>query len=659
MRLITTLLWKEWRDHRAALVGYFVGVPALIAWGLAALPAAKRTEASLPAWAALCGFAIAALTLFGDLFAGEEQRGTIRLLRRLPGGLARVFAAKLAFALLAAAAMSGWAYLASSVLAAGIWGGRWWPRLAGPGLGIAVLLLPLAAWIVPAAIWLPRATLALPAAALTLALFGAPIAAAFWMQPGMQPTPDEVRATAIGIALAAPLAAGVSFVFGRRRARRAWVPAALGLAATLACFTPAYAWTGVRVARFLAIEPGAASFRFDPRSDASISPDGRYAYVVGFHLSVERAAAGGVIGRESDRGDGPGHPLAIDLEAGTWRSVGPAGSGFWSPSICNGLGLRTPTPRIALIAPTVFSGAIKDRSARFELIATETSRVVREGLLDDALSQELMGTQERWPHGALPLPDGRRWHVERGRLVVDPGRELPDGEVKGPHAWWRLEPRGFGCWVGPGSGGYGEYYDFLREKRYSRSASDSVLRWIGRTSWVVWRPQRTRDAGISRYERFDPDTEESAPIAGFSLRDDLLELEVGGLFLADRRGPTEPEASPNDAPRWLEWLDVDTGAATPIEPVEALDLRRAWIRAAGRLPSGRLIVRIEMPHEGRVRFGRAVETERGARLELTPVLEAAELLGAAEEESLVVIDAGRRLVRVSFDATPPETLFPR
>lgn len=658
MSLFTTLLWKEWRDHKVTLLGYLIGVPPLIAWGLSALPAVKRVEPVLASWAAFCGFAIAVLTLFGDLFAGEEQRGTIKLLRRLPGGLLPVFAAKFLLALLGAAVMSGVAYATTAGLGVALWGAKSWPALMVPGFGLVEPLLPLAGWIVVAAIWLPRATLALPAAALTVALFLLPIVAAFWVQPGMGPTQGELRVLVIGLTLAAPLVAGLSFVLGKRRATRAWKPAAIGLLATLGCFAPAYAWTGARVAQFLALDPAAATFRLDPRADTALSPDGRHAYVVGYHLANGRAAARNLIERDADLGDGPYHPLAIDLEDGTWRAMGPAGSAFWAPAVCDSFGMRTPTPHVAMVAPRAFSRATQDKGVRFALIDTDRVDVVREGALDDAASQELQSAQHRWPDSVLPLPDGRRWHVERGRLVVDPGRELPDGTIELAQLWWRLEPKGFGCWVGSGgSGGYGEYYDLLREKRYSRKPEFTV-RWIGRRSWIVWRPQSAREPGGGRYLRYDPDMQATAPIAGLGVRDELLDLEVGGLFLADRRGPTPPGASPNEAPRWLEWLDIDSGAATPIEPVEAIDLRQAWIRAAGRLPSGRLVVRIAQPGE-RTRFARAVPTDHGARLELTPELVAAELLGSADEESLVVIDSGRRLVRVRFDGSPPEQLFPK
>ncbi len=660
MSHFTTLLWKEWRDHRVTLLGYVIGVPPLIAWGMSALPAAKRVEPMLASWAALCGLVIAMLTIFGDLFAGEEQRGTIKLLRRMPGGLLPAFLAKVAFALLGALVMSGVGYVTTVGLGVAVWGAKAWPALMLPAFGQPEWLFALAGWVAVAAIWLPRATVALPAAALTIVLFGAPMAMAFWMQPGMQPTTGELQAALIGLSLAALLVAGLSFVLGKRRAARSWKPAAIGLLATLGCFAPAYAWTGVRVARFLELDPSAANFRLDRRLDAALSPDGRQAYVVGYHVAKETTAVRAVTDRESARGDGPPHALAVDLVDGTSRALGPAGSKFWSPSICDSHGMRTPTPRLAVIAPTGptgFSRATKDKSVRFEVIDTVLGDVVREGILDDDVLAPLLADRERWPDCSLPLPDGRRWRAENGRLVVDPGRELPDGQINLAHLWFRLEPRGFGCSVDQGANGYGEYYDLLREKRYSRR-TDYVVRWIGRSSWVVWRVQQAGNSLVGRYARLDPDTQELTPIPGFGVRDDVLDLEVGGLFLVDRRGTFVPGTAPNDAPRWLEWLDVDSGEATPIEPVAAIDLRQTWIRVVGRLPSGRLVVRLERQGFW-VRFARAIPTGHGARLELTPDLESAELLGSADEESLVVIDAGRRLVRVRFDTSPPELLFPR
>ncbi|MSR47572.1 MAG: hypothetical protein EXS13_11010 [Planctomycetes bacterium] len=649
MNLFATLLWKEWRDHRAALIGYLIGLPPLIAWGLSALSATRRVDPLMPSVAALGGFAIAALTLFGDLFAGEEQRGTIKLLRRLPSGLSRVFLGKLAFLLVAALLMSGWAWLATTSAAALLFGAPFAPRVSLLDVAWIWPALALAAWIPAAAIWLSRATLALPAAALTLALCAAPIGAMAWLHPGMKPTDRELLTAIFAFIAAGPLVAGLSFVLGRRRSSRVFAPACVGLLATLLLFTPAYAWTAVRVARWLAIEPGSSSFRIDTSSDSVVSLNGRYAYVSGFHLAPGREVVG-VTDHDPDRGDSPLHPLCIDLKSGAWRELGAAASRFLPPNPGGSPGLRMAAPLVGLFEAGAFGREAAGKEIQWQLI--DADRAVP---CDEALSNAVESGSG--PDAAallraasyVQLPDGRRAWRQDGQLMIDPGRPLPDSRSDSTARFhlWHFAAYGFGVRVGSG-----EWYDLAREKRY-RVADRLWVRWVRPGRWIVW--DRSVNGYLDRVLLYDPDTESSAPIAALGKLDAIVDLAEDGRLLVIEKGSAAP-----DAERSLLLLDPESGEREPIAVTAALDLKRSWVRVAGRTPSGRNVLRIQNTESRKTWFA-LLDGNAGAGLHLaqSSALAAAELVGAADETSLIAIEFGRRVVRARFDGSPPTPLFPR
>ncbi len=641
MNLLPTLLWKEWRDHRAALIGYCVGVPPLIAWGLSALSAVRRVDPLLPSAAAVGGFAIAALTLFGDLFAGEEQRGTMKLLRRLPCGLAPVFVAKFSFMLLAALLMSGWGYFATSAAAALLYGAPFAPRSSLPTLAWLTLVFPLAAWIPAAAIWLSRATLALPAATLTLALFAAPIGVAAWLHPGMKPMPTELLTAFILVTIAGPLVAGASFVLGRRRTTRAFAPAKVGLLATLLLFTPAYAWTGVRVARHLRIDPALASFRLFP-SAGVLDRHGGYAYVSGFHRAQERDLPGSADdGR--DPGDSPLHALAIDLEAGTWREIGPTMSQFCAPGMPMAC---TATTVVGLFEPSAFDGLLHSESPRMTLLDAATSQPLDSTFTAEVMRQSGERASELWRTAcSVQLPDGRRAWRQDDQLFVDPGRPLPDSRFADPPRFWSFPTAGLGVRLGQQ-----EWYDPLRERRF-HVGDDLWIRFVRAGRWIVHDLSKTGMAGM--HVLYDPETLSRAPIAGSTPQDSLVDLASDGrLLIVTNRGTRVARDLE------LALLDPESGARSPLEWPAALDRGGAYVRLAGRTPSGAALLRIESVRNGVCCFAR-LDLAAGANLVVSASLELSELIGANDEESLVAIEAGRRLVRVRFDGAPPELLFPR
>ncbi len=114
MRQLRTLLWKEWRDHRAALIAIAIALPVLLGlalWGFGdrLIQDHWRTEPTvmlLPFVALLVVIAVGS-----ELVAGEARRETLGFLLRIPSGLLKPLLAKLLFYVLAMAGMIAWALM--------------------------------------------------------------------------------------------------------------------------------------------------------------------------------------------------------------------------------------------------------------------------------------------------------------------------------------------------------------------------------------------------------------------------------------------------------------------------------------------------------------------------------------------------------------------
>ncbi len=643
MNLFATLLWKEWRDQRTALLGYCIGVPPLIVGGLAALSAARRVDPLLPTMAALGGFAIATLTLFGDLFASEEQRGTIKLLRRLPRGLAQVFLAKLAFLATAAALMSGVAWLATAVAATLFHGAPFPPELRWPAFPRGTeYLVPLAAWIPVAAIWLARATLALPAAALLLALFAAPIATATWLLPWVGPNDHERTFGLFAATLAGPVVAGISFVRGRRRSSRPFAPACVGLIATLACVAPAYGWTGWRLVRGLAVDPAADSFRLIPNFGA-LSPDGTTAWVTAFH-SGERAGPVPFTGYEPTE-DGPLHALRLELASGRWHQAEPIGGTAFPP------GFFADQRSTSVVQVLRDAWQLGDPSQSTELFLYDTASGAR---IDPVFARELV--EASGPRAgavlreacSLRLPDGRRVWRQDGALRIDPGRELPGSEFRESRSrllFANFAVAGHGVFLGEG-----EWYDPSRERRFT-GLEERNVRFIRSGRWIVG----ASSAGNQGWFSFDPERDELAPLVG----KDELARPVG--LAPDGRLLTFVQTKGDKRPAGLALIDPDTlhRETVAIDPAGAGLLLAT---AVGSTASGALVGTFhDGAGSGTTRYGR-LDLVAGAapRLVVTAALEMpSDRLGVIGEDELLAIEAERRVVRLRYGSDQREVVFPK
>jgi len=289
-------LWKEWRDHRAVILGIVALLPPVIFAALLLIP---EGTVALPTAGAAIGLAAAAFALGADLIPGEVRRGTLMFLRRLPGGLGAVFAAKailLVGALVLSTALGfGAASLAEKVAGRPAVALDW--TYAPEALGAAL-------WIFAVAMWLPRGELAVPATALCLGAFVLPMRLLLEWNPGLKLPASAMDVGRWALVPGALLVAWLSF--RGRRFGGAWGSAWRGLAVTLALFTPAWGYVADRAGDWRHFDPRDAACRLDW---GLVGVGGRYAFL-------------------NARCGGPNHALVVDLETGSWRAVGTPGDRF-------------------------------------------------------------------------------------------------------------------------------------------------------------------------------------------------------------------------------------------------------------------------------------------------------------------------------------------
>ncbi|MSR47571.1 MAG: hypothetical protein EXS13_11005 [Planctomycetes bacterium] len=677
MNRFATLIWKEWRGERRSIVTLALAaalVPCLglvIARQLVLRFGGGRytyddSTATIVAHLALLAVA---LTVGAELVPRESHRGSIALLRRLPCGLLRAFAAKLVLLLLAASAIALLAWL-SACVAIGATGGPWFPRflinrsfIISAGAPSLLLIAVLGGFTVAASTWLSRATLALPAAVLALALAALPVHVITERFPGLLLLPRELETLLWIGAVAAPIVAALSFVLGRRHGGTERRSLAVGLLAMLALSLPAYGWMSHRIAEWGRIDPEAETFRFTnlPFDDA-MSDDGRFAYLTIHH------EFGSLLG--SDRrlqragswacdGDGPTHPLQIDVADGSWREIGTAGSIVMAPK----LDWVAMPARYVMVAPFDGFGCelANDRvlldARRGVEVAKETIGSGRRPFADRSERIDLDRAYQ-----SCFLPDGRQVWLHRGEFVTETAdgsiRVLPDSSIGGDGY---VPALGLGVWLPKTVGSQSvqsavEIYDLARERRYPKITHLADLRvrsgkWIGRSIG----PRPTRIATAPRWQLFDPDTGATTPAPDSVATDELFWFDDDGAALGGRNDALgrvnelfriNPELGTRERIALPPWL---TGGVYKIS-------------LAARTLAGTPIVRVvwvtqdQSPTSHFARWDRTRRELRFAGDADTPQMEA---IGCPDDETLLAIEGQRRLVRLRFGSAAREVVFPK
>jgi hypothetical protein len=307
--VFTLQLWREWREHRSALLALLLVLP-LGTWLLSQpLPRGALGDPFFRAAVAL-GFVLVMLVAVGGELLGAERRGRgLGWLERLPSGLAGAFGAKLVLFLVTTTGVAAYGY--GSACLVGLLRGT--HASANPLFRELVPLTLLAAawalWTFAASTWTLRGGLALFAAALVLGALAFPI----WrvMHAGYNPTLNEILWLFMGHATSPLIGAWLGYVIGSRRGVTVWPSVLLGLAPATVALAVTMGWSALRMSERAAFDPLAGDFR---AIDQTVTEDGRTALVIG--------------GNELWRWNSsttPLYVLRVDLEHGSFHTLGRMG----------------------------------------------------------------------------------------------------------------------------------------------------------------------------------------------------------------------------------------------------------------------------------------------------------------------------------------------
>jgi hypothetical protein len=297
-------LWKEWREHRLALLAVTLTCTAMMtgAWIFRA--------PSLPMIWGVIAVLVFLLAVGGELL-GERRSGGLAWIQRLPSGLGPAFCAKLVFFLTMA-----------TLVAAQGYGAGWLleclrdRRSGGLQQDIELFVVAVAViwgvWTFAVSTWTLRGGLSLLAAALVVCVLGFPI----WrvLEAGYRPASSQLWALSGALASSALVGAWLGFVHGARLGRGTLSSAVFGLGPALPVLLVVSLWSAARLEEREALDPLAKDFIVRWRM---ITDDGRTAFVAAKH-ERRRWASDSM----------PLHALRVDLEEGSFEPLGILGRQF-------------------------------------------------------------------------------------------------------------------------------------------------------------------------------------------------------------------------------------------------------------------------------------------------------------------------------------------
>lgn len=608
MKTFLAYLWKEWRDHRAVLLGMALAVPCLMAVAGLTLPTNYFEDDTYTVVATLGCLAIFVFAISTDLVPGEARRGRLGFLRRQPHGLSRAFAAKFLFFSGLACAFTAYGFLAAGLtswLVAGFF-----PAFAPPAdfFWLAVIAV---LWVFAVSCCLPRGVLAIPATVGICILALLPIAFllkayphAGWLDWGGWAT--------VALWLAGGVAAGwLAFVRGRRHGGGALSAARWCGAITLVCVVPYWADAAHTAYQW--------HFHSTPFiTDAIIGEGGDYAFVNRHLIRPGKDTHG-------HSRLAPVRSVIVDLRTGEARPVGGVTSRFYARRNWGWW-------RVTAAHPLVDMYGWRQRIAYDGRTGKRIGAEVPE---DRARAESRAATPYR-------LADGRRVWAFRKRLECD----APDGgfDVLEEH------------WNGSGSGpcGHGvtffrrlNFYDFNRRRFYARRdlalKGHSVRIRPGR--WLVYK--RPKKSLGTVWQLFDPDANTLAPAHGLGSRDRLETVLDDGRILVCRADGS------------FALVDPETGAASEIElpfPVSSIRDASRTIETPVRTPGGRRVVRLI--EERSITYAR-LDGDRlvPATATRNVIGGDVQLLACLSEDEAIVLVGERALARVRFGTDDYEELY--
>lgn len=446
MRAFAVGVWKEWRDHRVVCIALFVALPVLVlvsAWAFGS-EVAPADFGPLTLFALCAAQALYVFSVASESFGAERRRGTLDFLRRLPSGLGRAFAAKLATYVLGTVCALGWGALVAWLACS--WFG---PERAVADFAKALLLpepliavvtaavFALGLWTLVVSNMVPQGGAAVVGALILLGLLGVPVFLALkdrsWVLG--RPGPELLLPATAVLGVPALLALAYAFLRGNRLLASAWSPSWRGLAVITVLACGGYAWGAVELERALTIEPNAEGFRIQ---GAYLGKGGRKLF-----LLVHRDASFDTLPAGAHAAT-PYQPWIVDVETGAWRVAGEFGDD-WGPLVWNNRQVPQPilrrygcmlgdvgwfdgetgtlrkvlahdvrTPDVLRWQREAMPAVAWHRDASGRAVWLEDQDVVREGA-DAPLPRWNPGKPEPWN---WPIPGG--WYVPT--LAKDPRR---------------------------------------------------------------------------------------------------------------------------------------------------------------------------------------------------------------------------------------------
>ncbi|HEX5137932.1 MAG TPA: hypothetical protein VFY93_13225 [Planctomycetota bacterium] len=429
LRTFGVCLWKEWRDHRAVLLGMVLIVPLLLALLALALPRKMFDHPGFADNTAVACLAILVISLATDLVPGEARRGHRVFLERLPGGLRAPFLAKLVLFVASALVFTAFGYASGAETCYLVCGAV--PSLFSAGPTTWILALA-ALWTFALSCALPRGALSLPAAGALALVVGLPILVCREIEPT---TGVPSLFTSWSVALWAAGAVVAAWLAIRRTALLRAGGACLAVGAV--CAVPFWA----DAVHYVTCP--------EPRIwEGWLGEGGRYAFV-----ECMRQVPPGTQGRAR-----PLPPLVVDLRDGTSRELS-ADRAYW----LHGLSREGFPQRFISLGSQMFD-------ARTAEPANPRQDEIRDALRAAAPSR---------------LPGGRRMWVFGNHLEAD---GLDGGVEVLENRWWSDFCRGQGGEVN----GH-RIYDATRRRYYERNALGLRLLqnlWVRAGRWLVKRAER-------------------------------------------------------------------------------------------------------------------------------------------------------------------------
>lgn len=607
-------------------------------WMLAGLAIAGLSthvifDSNFPGVPPIAGAFLALIVTAPQWIPNEVRGGTLAFLRRTPGGLLRVFAAKALCALGSIALHALNATLAATVWFRLLYSENDWNLEAALTPNTWVFLLIVAActlFTLGVSCWMVRSPLVVPGAILLLGVLALPLFLFFAPWVSLKPPTSERPGLLIVVSLLFLVFAGTAFARGLRREVGAWArmrSSLLVLGIVGICVT---GWAHVQHTWWVHPSPLDPDVRLQ---NAYVDPGGRFLYVDAYRSGADMPAA-----------------LRIDLQEGRWEEIRPVGW-CWLPvdDMAKGARFWTRVTRPHLACVPLHSSAETRSDVPWPIFDTRTGHLdaylddlrrpnpkrdayVREArrhdphfvidgrpvwFLDDHWETlSTRGEIERlpWDVPGIPFITGRgmfRMFFQGSFLWFDPHRNLAVPLFNGSFAY-----------VGPLPKGY--FLKLVLECGWLTSRKDNH-------SWLL----------------FDPTTQQVRPAPGMRDGDEFVGM-IGPSRLLVRAAP--------DARPVL--VDLEDASRTPMCLSRDLEgtSRGKYPNLSttlGYTPNRQPVFWFD--HRVPARLDLVRETlDLAARLQPGD-----EIVSVPDEDHVIVLREDKRILRLQFGSDAEEVLFPR